>query len=201
MSEDFEDNLPIDRSRKQIIRLTVSGEPDGIWEILKHKIFNLLDNLSQKISNKFKTDETIKKFSEQGLKSAEAIIEKPVLQSDLLKADIAKKFAEAKRTDAEARSIELENEEKELQLNLKIKNLEQILLRIRENGAQIKFEQKKHKGYLTIKKENIAIKKVLIHNYGRIKDSLKKISDKNLIEDLKDSLDQNIDLDKKPPEG
>ena len=112
-----------------ILKLSVSGFSEESWNRLQDSLFRIIDKVSNKIDDSTSIDKETIDFTSSILKDISAItsvwakakMEKPSLENEKIKAEIAEKFAQTKKilkdtekTDEEIKSLRIENRHKEL---------------------------------------------------------------------------------------
>jgi len=144
-----------------LIRFCITGS-DEAWKRLQGRIYGLINVIADRIEGEGNAEsahvESVREATQDVVRIAaewvRAKVEKPTLENNQIRAEIAAKFAEAKRTLAEegkllaeTRAIELENENK--QLVWKLDNLER-LLRLLSVVAHVTYAEEGNNGHLVI---------------------------------------------------
>ncbi len=122
-----------DKRETNILKLSASGFSDETWNRLNDSFLNIIENFSNKLENSTSIDKDtldttssiVKDISTIATQWAKAKIEKPTLENEKIKAEIAEKFAQTKKvlketekTDEEIKSLRIENRHKELSYHL-----------------------------------------------------------------------------------
>ena len=150
-----------DREERELIRFSVSGKGPE-WGRLQEKIFSIVDVIAERIQQSSSIDQESVDASAEAFKDLSAIatnwarakIERPSLENEKLKAEIASEFAEAKKRWAEALKLEAETRQIESSTNNQLlvaalDNLER-LMRIAKQMSHITFERLDGDGHLLI---------------------------------------------------
>ena len=152
------DEQQVDES--ELIRLVISGRGDA-WARLETKLLGLIDVIVDRVEGSASsttatetTREVVKDISRIATEWARAKVERPTLENEKLRAEIASEFAEAKRRLAETLRIEAETrkidaEARNIELVAWLDNLER-LLRIAKLMAHATFARIGPDGHLLI---------------------------------------------------
>jgi hypothetical protein len=149
------------REQRDLVRFAISGK--GLeWARLQNKLFAIIDVIAKRVETSCSIDpgkidgsaEALKDLSAIAANWARAKIEKPSLENEKLKAEIASEFAEAKRRWAEALKLEAETRKIEVETNNQgliaaLDNLER-LLRIAKAMSHVTFQNVDGDGHLLI---------------------------------------------------
>ncbi len=152
------DEQQVDES--ELIRFVISGRGDA-WAHLEAKLLGLIDTIVSRVQENPShstvaktTGEVVEDISRIATEWARAKLERPTLENQRLRAEIACEFAEAKRRLAETLRIEAETrkidaEAKNIELVALLDNLER-LLRITQLMAHATFARIGPDGHLLI---------------------------------------------------
>jgi len=143
----------MDGKETNMLKLSVSGIPIDRWSRIQETFFGIIDKLEKKLEDNEVLDRSSIDSTSSMLKDITAIatqwakskVEKPSLENEKIKAEIAQKFAETKKTLNEAektreetKSIQIDNKQKEL--TFYIDSLERIFVLMEKfNDAQFLF--------------------------------------------------------------
>ncbi|MHA1703946.1 MAG: hypothetical protein ACTSWK_16960 [Promethearchaeota archaeon] len=115
--------------KDSIAKYTLRGLPDESWKRLEDSLFKIIDKISNKVSSssylseesKVATSDIINDITKITSKWAKAKLDKPSLENERIKAEIAEKFAstkkllaETEKTEEEINSLRIDNRHKEL---------------------------------------------------------------------------------------
>lgn len=146
---------------KELVRFAVTGRGEE-WGRLQERIFVIVDSIVARVqaSTDIAPDtanasaEIMKDLSAIAAKWARAKVERPSLENEKLRAEIASEFAEAKRrhaealkAEAEARKIDMETKTASL---VGMLDLLERLLKLTGSMAHITFQQVGQDGHLLI---------------------------------------------------
>ena len=149
------------REEHELVRFAITGKGEE-WPRLQQRIFGIVDVIAQRIQNS--TDaapntveasaETMKDLTALAANWARARIERPSLENEKLKAEIATEFAEAKKRWAEAMKLEAETRQIDIdarnqELVSALDNLER-LLNIAKVMSHMTFERVGNDAHLLI---------------------------------------------------
>ena len=124
----------------------ISGYNDEEWQRIGTKIVSLIERLSDNILEKSGVDEEQKSNLSSDITSiatkwAQAKMEKPSLENDVLKADILKKLSEARKIDMESELIATEQRNKEALGMIEVmERLIDLQIKMRESGVSIELQ-------------------------------------------------------------
>lgn len=107
--------------KKVIVGIELRGLNENTWKNLSNKLFEAIDSLCSQISDNPITKEYAKDIAQIGLSFFKAKAQKPTLENEKLVAEIAVKYAEAKKLLMETEKIELEK------MEVAIRNMENII--------------------------------------------------------------------------
>jgi len=135
-----------DDNKKELIRFQITGLPTKQWDRLQGQIFDIIEDIASKVSLGSGTGEDIAKdISEIALNWIKAKVEKPSLENEKLKSEIALNFANYKKTISESQKT---NEER---IGVQIDNLTKLVNALAIlKGASISFSQVGQEGHLII---------------------------------------------------
>ena len=149
------------RDERELLRVAITGKGEE-WGRLQEKIYSIVDVIAQRIQDHTSADaakvegsaEALKDLSTLAANWARAKIERPSLENEKLKAEIASEFAEAKKRWAEAIKIEAETRQIDSSTNnqelvASLDNLER-LLRIAKMMSHVTFARVDGDGHLLI---------------------------------------------------
>jgi hypothetical protein len=112
----------MNENENSILRIDVTGKDSDRWRKLKSKLFNAIDQLlDSTIDHERNTTvrEEVKQFTSAALDYARQRLAKQGLENDRIEAEVFQLYAERERTLAEARKINAEADEQELQTRVK----------------------------------------------------------------------------------
>ena len=149
------------REEYELLRFAITGKGEE-WARLQQRIFDIVDVIAQRIQDATDANpntvqesaDTMKDLTTLAASWARAKIERPSLENDKLKAEIASEFAEAKKRWAEAMKLEAETRQIDVevcnqQLVSALDNLER-LLKIAKLMSNITFKRIGNDGHLLI---------------------------------------------------
>lgn len=149
------------KGKKKLLRFYVTGRGDE-WSRLQEKIYSIIDSITERIQVSTDvndvvaehTADTLKDLSSLAAKWAQAKIERPSLENEKLKAEIASEFAEAKRRHAESLKLEAETRQiddatRNARIVADLDNLER-LMKLASTVAHVSFAKVGKDGHLLI---------------------------------------------------
>ena len=136
-------NLNIEK--KDFLQIGVSGLNPEIWNRLEGQFADLIEKLCDRIGADNSDQQLTKDIVQLGFNFAKAKIEKPSLENEKLKAEIANNYADANKKIFETEKI------KEDIIEKKLENLERLLTVFKNmNGSNIHFSTLKGSSNLFI---------------------------------------------------
>lgn len=149
------------RDERELIRYVLDGKGEE-WERLRGRLYSIIDMIASRIQEMSGAEPDTVDASSSVMKDlaglamdwARAKVERPSLENDKLRAEIASEFAEAKKRWAEALKAQAEaqkiaQDSRNQQLVAALDNLER-LIRLTKVIANVTFEQHGNDGHLLI---------------------------------------------------
>ncbi len=126
---------------RQFVRLI---EKDPRWERLSEDLFTLIEGLVKSVSKNSDSNEGRKVSSAEAAFSiasdwAKAKVDKPILETEKLKAEIRRIHSEAETNEAQAEATRLENSLKKLEFAIKSLEYAEKVTLVREKQGGAKF--------------------------------------------------------------
>lgn len=151
----------VEQGEKQLMRFAVTGRGDE-WGRLQEKIFSIIDSVAERIRESTEVEDEViedatdalKDLSSLATKWAKAKVERPSLENEKLRAEIASEFAEAKKRYAAALKLEAETRQiddatRNARIIADLDNLER-LMKLADRIAHVTFAKVGKDGHLLI---------------------------------------------------
>jgi hypothetical protein len=134
---------------ENLVTLHISGQNSEEWQRVGARLVTLIEKISDRIVEasgveKDPSSTTVEDITSIATRWAQAKVEKPSLENDVLKANIMKALAEARKIDHESAKIATENRNSEiLGMIDAMDRLVDLQIKMQKSGISIKLENGK----------------------------------------------------------
>lgn len=140
------DSEDYNNQKDELVSINISGQNDDEWQRIGTKVVALIENISDKIIEASGIAKNSESTAVADIKSiatqwAKAKTEKPSLENDVLKANIIKSLAEARKIDKESEKIAADQKNSEvLGMIEAMERLVDLQLKMQKTGITLNLE-------------------------------------------------------------